>query len=258
MKLEANSVAACRLGSTAAGFFCFVAGIGVMAAADAQTLPDWSGWWGLNGPFQSELRRSPPPMDAAEFAAMQRASQRDVDVDPNRFCGPRQFVGYSGGFTENVEFLFTPGRVTLINEAGLVRRIYTDGRPLPADPEVNNLGTSVGHWEGESLVVETVGISAAARFPSSEDPGGVAIGRNVRITERITRRDENRLEFEVVTIAPDLFTAPDRRTRMYVRVPKLSAREVSFCVDFDRSIDPVSGEQRFDMTPPPDLPPPPP
>jgi hypothetical protein len=45
---------------------------------------------------------------------------------------------------------------------------------------------------------------------------------------------------------------------MYVRVPKLSAREVSFCVDFDRSIDPVSGEQRFDMTPPPDLPPPPP
>jgi hypothetical protein len=67
----------------------------------------------------------------------------------------------------------------------------------------------------------------------------------------------NTLDFDVVTIAPEVLTAPDRRKRVYVRLPKQGATEVSFCVDFDRSIDPVTGKQRFDMTPPADLAPPP-
>jgi len=84
------------------------------------------------------------------------------------------------------------------------------------------------------------------------------IGKNVRISERITLKDENTLEFEVTTVAPDVLTRPDKRTRVYTRVNKQAAREVSFCVDADRSIDPATGKQRFDMTPPGDLPPPPP
>ena len=62
--------------------------------------------------------------------------------------------------------------------------------------------------------------------------------------------------FEVVTVAPDLLLAPDKRTRVYRREPnKTSAIEFNLCVDRDRSIDPKTGKQRFDLTPPGDVPP---
>ncbi len=105
-----------------------------------------------------------------------------------RYCRPLQFTGSSGGFTEAVEFLFTPGRVTITNEMGLIRRIYTDGRALPEAPDATNTGYSVGHWEGPTLVVETVGINPAALYPNTQQ-GAVPIGANARISERIFLKD---------------------------------------------------------------------
>ncbi|MEP7243805.1 MAG: hypothetical protein ABI885_08970 [Gammaproteobacteria bacterium] len=222
-----------------------------------QSLPDWSGWWSLPTPQTQEFRNAPPPMKPEDLARMRTAFVQDTDPDPIRYCRPKQFVGHSGGFVDNVEFLFTPGRVTLTNESGLLRRIYTDGRAHPADLEPSNSGHSVGHWEGQTLVVDTVGINPAAKFPAPQ-LDAVPIGENVRIEERISLKSANTLEIEVVTIAPGIFTAPDKRKRLYTRVPNHAAREITFCVEFDRSIDPDTGKQRFDMTPPADLAPPPP
>jgi hypothetical protein len=222
-----------------------------------QTLPRWSGWWIVSVPTVTEFFRQPPAMRPEDLARYRTERSQNVKSDPTRWCRPAQFVGYSGGFVEDVEFLFTPGRVTLINESGLVRRIYTDGRSVPQDVEATNTGTSTGRWEGETLVVETVGINPDARFPD-RGPGALPIGKHAKITERISLKDENTLEFDVTVVAPDMLTAPDRRKRLYSRAPKQMPREVSFCVDFDRSIDPVTGKQRFDTTPPKDLPPPPP
>lgn len=226
--------------------------------ASLEQLPDWSGWWGLPIPFATELLRELPPMRAEDLEHFRSARALDSDPDPVRYCRPPQFVGFSGGFVGNVEILFTPGRVTLTDEQGLIRRIYTDGRPLPTDVDDSNTGTSVGRWEGNTLVVETTGINPEAKYPGSQT-GAVPIGRNVRITERISLKDKDTLQFEVETVAPDLFTAVDKRVRLYSRVAnKQVASEISFCVDYDRAIDPDSGKQRFDMTPPSDLPPPPP
>ncbi len=227
-----------------------------MTYESLRDLPDWSGWWGLPQPIPVEFDRNPPPMRPEDIARLQAVRAQDSDPEPGRYCKPSQFVGYSGGFVESVEFLFTPGRVTLTNESGLIRRIYTDGRSLPSDVDASNAGTSVGHWEGQTLVVETAGINPAAPYPLSYS-GSRPIGRNVRITERISLAPDKKLHFEVVTVAPDLFLAPDRRTRIYSRVPKNAASEISFCVDFDRAVD-ATGKQRFDMTKPAGLPPPPP
>lgn len=220
-------------------------------------LPDWSGWWGVTLPFFIELTGDPPPMTDANLARLQVARAAvDTDPDPARFCRPYQFVGHSGGFVDSVEFLFTPGRVTITNEMGLIRRIYTDGQSLPLDPDESNTGTSVGRWEGRTLVVETIGINPNAEYPGAV-PGAMPIGKNVRITERIALKDKDTLEFDVTTVAPDIFKAPDRRKRTYKRLPKRMAREITFCTDSDRSIDAATGKQRFDMTPPADLAPPP-
>jgi len=153
----------------------------------------------------------------------------------------------------NFEFLFTPGRVTIINEGGLVRRIYTDGRRLPANPEPSSSGTSVGHWEGQTLVIETIGIRPDALFGRFGP-----IGKNARIIEHIRLRQKGVLETDVITIAPDVLTSPDRRTYLSGRVPgKQMAIEANACSEQDRSYDSNSGKERFDMTPPADLPPPP-
>jgi hypothetical protein len=234
--------------------------LNVSAAQTPASLPDWSGWWGHDVPAPDELRRSPPPFKPAVASAMRSAAAlgagSDTDPDPLRYCRPQQFTGSIGGFTEAVEFLFTPGRVTITNEMGLIRRIYTDGRPLPTDPVETNTGFSVGRWEGETLVVETVGIKPDARYPGRA-PSAPGIGPGARITERIFLKDPRTLQIDVVTEAPEILTQPDRRTRLYTRLAKTAASEITFCVENDRSIDPASGKQRFDMTPPPDLPPPP-
>jgi hypothetical protein len=222
-----------------------------------KSLPNWSGWWGLEGPMQAEIQRTPPPMKPDLMAAMTKQAAGNEGGFRDLYCRPSEFTGYSGGFVESVEFLFTPGRVTLTNESGLVRRIYTDGRLLPKDVDATNTGMSVAHWEGQTLVVETVGINPKALYPQPY-VGAVPIGRNARIVERITLRDPDTLQFDITTTAPDIFTATDKRTRVYSRVPKRTAQQISFCTDFDRAVDPKTGKQRFDMTPPADLPPPPP
>lgn len=228
-----------------------------MTYASLAQLPDWSGWWTLNYPLNAELAREPPPMQPAILERIRAARKDDLDPDARRFCRPPQFTGFSGGFVDGVEFLLTPGRITITNESGLIRRIYTDGRALPKTVEATNGGTSVGHWEGETLVIDTIGINPDARYPD-RGPGTPVLGRNARITERITRTGPATLEFDVTTVAPEVLTRPDHRKRTYALAQgKTTPREVSFCVDFDRAMDPQTGRQRFDMTPPADLPPPP-
>jgi hypothetical protein len=252
----ARSPVAVRRYTRCVGLACAALVAAAVAAAQpsatSQSLPDWSGWWGHRVPLPDEWRRHPPPLKPEVAAARDAAP----DFDFVRYCRPMQFTGSSGGFTEAVEFLFTPGRVTLTNEMGLIRRIYTDGRALPMEFVPTNTGTSVGRWEGQTLVVYTAGINPQALYPGTQQ-GAVPIGENARISERISLTDPNTLQFEIVTTAPDILTEPDRRTRVYSRLAKTTASEVTFCADDDRSIDPTSGKQRFDMTPPPDLPPPP-
>jgi hypothetical protein len=223
-----------------------------------RALPDWSGWWEYRGELPSAmLARNPPPLAPGDLAALRAArANPEADADPLRFCRPPQFLGESGNLVVNLEVLFTPGRVTIVNEGGLVRRIYTDGRSLPADPDATNTGVSVGRWEGDALVVETIGIDPRITFPVGL-PGGVPVGQNVRITERIALTDTNTLVFDVTLEAPDILTAPDRRRIPFARSAQTAARESTPCTRFDRSLDPTTGRQRFDLTPPLDLPPPP-
>jgi hypothetical protein len=221
-----------------------------------RALPDWSGWWGMRPIPENSLAANPPPMRPEDFARLQAARVKpDADADPGRFCRPEQFVGVNIRPAPSIEFLFTPGRVTLTNELGVVRRIYTDGRLLPADIEDSNMGTSVGHWEGQTLVVETAGINPEARFPDP-NPGAIRIGQKAKITERIALRGEY-LEFSVLVLAPDALTASYARKFSFARAPKKFPQELVICAEGDRAIDSATGTQRFDLTPPADLPPPP-
>jgi hypothetical protein len=102
-----------------------------------------------------------------------------------------------------MEFLLTPGKVTIIIEAYTqVRHIYTDGRALPADPDPLFYGTSVGHWEDDTLVVETVGLAQVPRgltFPYSD---------KLKVVERFRLTGPDTMTMETTLIDPEAFTAP--------------------------------------------------
>src|ERR1700761_8440649 len=68
------------------------------------------------------------------------------------------------------EWLTTPGRVTMLGEVdgNRMRRIYTDGRALPEDPDLTLHGYSIGHWDGDALIVETTAIAPQAYIAISE------------------------------------------------------------------------------------------
>jgi hypothetical protein len=94
--------------------------------------------------------------------------------------------------------------VILLEADSAFRQIYTDGRKLPPDPQPSWLGYSVGKWEGDTLVVETVGFNDktwldAIGHPHSED---------MRLIERYRRRDFGHLDVDITVDDPKMYTRP--------------------------------------------------
>src|SRR5260370_15086859 len=78
----------------------------------------------------------------------------------------------------------TPGLVVILNELNAAyRQIFTDGRPLPVDPNPSWNGYSSGKWEGDTLVVETNGLRDGLWMDTASSPLTAA----ARITERFRR-----------------------------------------------------------------------
>lgn len=100
----------------------------------------------------------------------------------------------------------TPGLIMIVYEAnGGLRQIFMDGRPLPAnDPQPWWYGYSVGHWDGDTLVVETVGF----RDMGWLDEEGTPITTAGRMTERFRRVNYGTLEIEATIDDPKTFTKP--------------------------------------------------
>src|SRR5207244_2023490 len=108
-----------------------------------------------------------------------------------------------------MEFLMTPGLVTIVIEAyQQVRHIYTDGRPLPADPDPKFHGTSIGRWEGDTLVVETVGFSPQTQIAANTPHSG-----KMKIVERFTLLDPDAMSIETTITDPEALAAPFTSTR---------------------------------------------
>lgn len=149
-------------------------------------LPDWRGLW---FPFFGEVGGDDPVLigEAKEKWDMYQAKMAE---DPHfeipettNNCEPDGFP-YIMNFPYSLEFLFTPGKVTVIQEALMqVRRIFTDGRPMPdrdsLDP--NYFGYSRGHWEGDTLVVTTIGTQAGQRLGKA----GITNSDMLTTTERL-------------------------------------------------------------------------
>ena len=135
-----------------------------------EALPDWGGiWFVAGGGFEGAARAQ--PQLKGEFLA--RREQWVAEVRANdgverrtqSNCSPPGLPRIMRLSQYPYEFIFSPGRVTINQEAWMqTRTIWTDGRKHLEDPDPSFMGDSVGRWEGETLVVETRGISDALQM----------------------------------------------------------------------------------------------
>jgi hypothetical protein len=147
--------------------------------------------------------RAGGPSLTPEYAAKAKAqAARTTEEGSTANCLPPGMPGIMGQ-PYPMEFLLTPGQVTIVIEAyNQIRHIYTDGRPLPEDPDPTFYGTSIGHWEGDTLVAETVGFEDIPRgltFPYSD---------KMKIVERFHLSAPDTMSIETTIIDPEALTTP--------------------------------------------------
>ncbi|MBZ5578775.1 MAG: hypothetical protein LAP40_19615 [Acidobacteriia bacterium] len=103
------------------------------------------------------------------------------------------------------KYVQTPGLLAILNELSTqYRQIFTDGRPMPVDPQPAWTGYSIGHWEGDTLVVHTAGL----RDGQWLDRDGSPITDAAKVTERFHRLNYGRMDIEVTVDDSKAYTRP--------------------------------------------------
>ncbi len=185
-------------------------------------LPDWSGTWNPDQRLQNaEIKNNPTPWTpkAAEMIALQAAHSKAGHPD-NLFinCLPEGMPSWMMIQHDSFEALFTPGRVTLLGESdgNRLRRIWTDGRKHSEDPDETFFGESIGHWEKDTLVVDTIGVKPESFIAEGED-SGVPNNGDMHIVERIHITKPDTISDDLTITAPHVFTKPWSTSRIYYR-----------------------------------------
>ena len=218
-------------GFSSIAFACFVAipiSAGFLQAQAATHSPDLTGVWGIyrSGPDSDPKFRAPAPTPmvlkpeydgpyqakrAAESAAAQRGEQL---ANTSAACIPYGVPTMMSVAIYPVEFIQTPKQLTIISEAfSEVRRVYLDkAQAKIEDVAPGYYGHSVGHWEGDTLVVDTVGIK-----PAVSGYRGMPHSPQMRITERMRMlspeilHDQITIEDAVVLEKPFTYTVAYKR-----------------------------------------------
>lgn len=184
-------------------------------------LPDWSGTWVPVPEDPFPLGRNEPkwqPQAARQIEAQKAADKAGRPQNVFLNCLPDGMPGFILMTVAATEFLFTPGRVTLLGEfdGNRLRRIYTDGRGHPEDPDLTFNGHSIGHWERDTLVVDTVAMLPQVYLPLGQ---AVALPNNgdMHIVERIYLIGPNTLKDELEITAPHVLTEPWKIARRFKR-----------------------------------------
>ncbi|MBO9519049.1 MAG: hypothetical protein J7493_13365 [Porphyrobacter sp.] len=246
--------------SKSLNWFCLAAALSSVAAAPAlaqeaagrasdyaevTSWPDWSGIWSPGVSSASRTTATPPKLTpegqklAADFEAGKARGENLQTQAAN--CVPNGMPGIMR-LPYPIEFTYSPGRVNILIETySQVRRVYVDGRPLPEDPDPAYNGHSVGHWEGDTLVVETIGVNPAVSVVP-----GLHATENTRFRERITRVAADHLVDEITITDPAIFAEPYVMVQNYKLEPGWEMREY-VCQENNRDGADAEGRPVMDL-----------
>jgi len=169
--------------------------------------PDLSGIWMVPGlkyliNIAADLKEVPfQPWAAAEYK--RRMDDRGKD-DPNNLCLP-SIIPEKVAVTSPWKIVETPGVTLILYESRTIfRQIFTDGRPLPKDPNPTWQGYSIGKWDADTFVVESNGFNGKGWL----DTNGHPVTDALHVTERYRRKDFGHMDVEITIDDSKAYTKP--------------------------------------------------
>jgi hypothetical protein len=213
------------------GIYGFEGGL-IFDTATAYEPPDEAADGGLDfGPRAGSYEKPPfkPEVQKAYEETVRKMKDEGVTADDVGDCKrPHGFPRIMGGAPGPIEIFMLPDQVRItIDWFNETRRIYTDGRGHPSGDELSPtyFGHSIGHWEGDTLVVDTVGA-----YGGLYDQTGAPYSDKVHVTERLTMVAPGELE-DVMTIVDPVYLAKPWvvRRRMKRQPPNPAMNIGSYC-----------------------------
>jgi hypothetical protein len=172
--------------------------------------PDLSGLWNKISPkYSRNIAADLKPGEIQPRAeALVQKRKEDLGKDyMNVLCvplGPAYSTDADSTGAEMVKIIQTPGLILILNPDLTYRQIFMDGRALETAPNPSWMGYSVGHWDGDTLVVESFGFNDRTWLDHDGHPHTEAL----RTTERYRRRDFGNLDLEVTLSDPAIYARP--------------------------------------------------
>ena len=165
--------------------------------------PDLSGvWLGDPGGYALNIAAELKPSEIQPWAEkLYKERLEDLGIhSPSYRCMPSIGPYISFGM---FKILQTPGAIGFLSEFNGYRQVLTDGRPLPENPNPTWMGYSVGHWDGDTLVVESAGFNEQTWLD-----GGHPHSDQLRVTERFRRKDFGHIELKMTFSDPKIYSRP--------------------------------------------------
>jgi hypothetical protein len=172
--------------------------------------PDLSGVWYPGPDLEPE---APPMLPWAEELAKKRSAK--VGDDPRAQCLPSGIVRTHG--LDLAKLVQTPTLLIMLVESSVpgVRQVFLDGRKHPSDVQPSWLGHSIGRWDGDTLVIDTIGLNDRVW----QDLQGRPQTEKAHIIERYRRPDLGHLEVEITIDDPGAYTRPWKVRRLLDLAP---------------------------------------
>ena len=133
-----------------------------------------------------------------------------------------------------------PGILIIMDELGqdLARQVFMDGRPHPSDPDPTWYGHSVGKWDGDTLVIDTVGLNGKTWV----DPRGLPTTERLHYVERFRRTDMGHLELELTIDDPGAYKKPWTMKKVTTLAPKGEELMEYVCEENNRDLEHMIGK----------------
>lgn len=175
----------------------------------ADGTPDLSGIWLVPGlkyliNIAADLKQDQVPFLPWAKAEYDKRRDNQGKDDPNNFCLPSG-IPEKEAVTSPWKIIQTPGLIVILYESRTIfRQIFTDGRALPPDPNPTWQGYSIGHWDGDTLVVQTEGANGKAWL----DTNGHPVTDKLKVTERFHRKDFGHMDLQITIDDPGAYSKP--------------------------------------------------
>ncbi len=228
--------------------------------AEVARLPDFTtGIWeiplggprpppGASSPFKPPAPPQLTPAYAEKLKAYNEARAKGQEQDtPAANCVPPGMPEMMGQ-PYPIQIMFGPGQISLQAEAyQQIRHIYTDGRKHKDDPDETYNGESIGHWEGGTLVVDTIGFTADTPLGQNY---GIRHSNKMHIVERMHLTDPDTLAIETTITDPEALAQPYVSTRTFKRHRDWTISEY-VCEQNNRNLVDDTGRAGIILAPPP-------